>query len=290
MLSKRLLGLVGVVAIIAAACGGSTATSAPGSQEPGTSAAPGSSRRPPGRAGTSPTSRSFASIWPAEDPHSLDPAIAETSTDIAVLHALNRGLLYFDQDQNIVPALAEALPEVSEDGLTYTFKLRDAQYSNGDTIVADDLVFAWKRLIDPRTAAYYQAIIADVDGGQEILDLPEDATDADIQAAVDAFGVSAPDDKTFVVKLDHPTGYFLDLATLWGTAPYQEKWITSPNSTEAGNYVSSGPFKLKSLGPPGRDRARAEPELVRRRQADADRDPLPHRWRPCRRAGRLRGR
>ena len=58
--------------------------------------------------------------------------------------------------------------------------------------------------------------------------------------------MSAPDDKTFVVKMDHPTGYFLDLATLWGTAPYQEKWITSPNATEAGNYVSSGPFQLKA--------------------------------------------
>ena len=159
MSSKRLLALVGVVAIFAAACGGSTATSAPGSQEPGTSAAAriADPLRPPGRVRISPTSRYFACIWPAEDPHSLDPAIAETSTDIAILHALNRGLLYFDQEQNIVPVLAEALPEVSEDGLTYTFKLRDAQYSNGDTIVADDLVFAWKRLIDPRTAAYYQA-------------------------------------------------------------------------------------------------------------------------------------
>ena len=75
---------------------------------------------------------------------------------------------------------------------------------------------------------------------------PTTPTDADIQAAVDDFAVSAPDDKTFVVKMDHPTGYFLDLATLWGTAPYQEKWITSPNATEAGNYVSSGPFQLKS--------------------------------------------
>jgi oligopeptide transport system substrate-binding protein len=245
MLNKRLLGLVGVVAIIAAACGGSTATSAPASQEPGTSAAPGASAAAAGDCGDLADEQVLRLYLASEDPHSLDPAVAETSTDIAILHALNRGLLYFDQEQNIVPVLAEALPEVSEDGLTYTFKLRDAQYSNGDTIVADDLVFAWKRLIDPRTAAYYQAIIADVDGGQEILDLAADASDADIQAAVDAFGVSAPDDKTFVVKLDHPTGYFLDLATLWGTAPYQEKWITSPNATEAGNYVSSGPFQLK---------------------------------------------
>ena len=153
MLNKRLLGLVGVVAIIAAACGGSTATSAPGSQEPGTSAAPGSSAAAAGECGDLADEQVLRLYLASEDPHSLDPAVAETSTDIGVLHALNRGLLYFDQEQNIIPALAEALPEVSEDGLTYTFKLRDAQYSNGETIVADDLVFAWKRLIDPRTAA-----------------------------------------------------------------------------------------------------------------------------------------
>ena len=158
MLSKRLLGLVGVVAIIAAACGGSTATSAPGSQEPGTSAAPGCVRC--GRraiVGISPTSRCFACICPLRIPHSLDPALAETSTDIAILHALNRALLYFDQEQNIVPALAEALPEVSEDGLTYTFKLRDAQYSNGDTIVADDLVLRLEATDRPAHGGLLQA-------------------------------------------------------------------------------------------------------------------------------------
>ena len=241
MSSKRLLALLGAVAIFAAACGGSTATTPAdqGSQAPGASPAAGG--------GDLADEQILRLYYSSEDPHSLDPAIAETSTDIQIVHALSRPLLYFDKDLNIVPQLATALPEISDDELTYTYTLRDAQYSNGDTIVADDLVYAWKRLIDPRTGSTYQSIISDVDGGQEILDLPEGASDADMQAAVDAFGVSAPDDKTFVVKFDHPTGYGPDLATLWGTAPYQEKWITSPDALEAGNYVSSGPFQLKSF-------------------------------------------
>jgi oligopeptide transport system substrate-binding protein len=249
MPQKRLLGLVAALAIIAAACGGSTATTAPQSQEPGTSAAPGTSVSPGGSAacGDLAADQVLRLYLASEDPHSLDPAVAETSTDIAILHSLHRGLLYFDEENNIVPALAADMPEISEDGLTYTFTLRDgAMYSNGEPIVADDLVFAWKRLIDPRTAATYGAIIADVDGGQEIVDLPVDASDGDIDAAVDKLAVSAPDDKTFVVKFDHPIGYAIDLATLWGTAPYKEEWITSPNALEAGNYVSSGPFQLKS--------------------------------------------
>ena len=244
MSQKRLLALVGAFAIMATACGGSSASSPP--------AASGSSGESPAASGSGEASGALAAdqvlrlYLASEDPHSLDPAIAETSTDIAILHSLNRGLLYFDKDQNVVPALATDMPTISDDGLTYTFTLRDAKYSNGDTIVADDLVYAFKRLIDPRTAATYQANIANVEGGQEILDLPQDASDADIQAAIDKFAVSAPDPKTFVVKLAHPTGYFVDVATLWGVAPYQKKWAESPNFTEAENYVSSGPFKLKS--------------------------------------------
>ena len=48
------------------------------------------------------------------------------------------------------------------------------------------------------------------------------------------------------VTLTHPTGYFLDIVALWGTAPIQKKWVETPNFTEAANYVSSGPFMMKS--------------------------------------------
>ena len=179
-----------------------------------------------------------------EDPATLDPTLASTSTSIGVLHALNRGLIYFDKDQNTVPSLAEALPEISADGLTYTFKLRDAKYSNGDPIVAGDLVYAWKRLIDPRTAAKYQAFLADVAGGQALVDITgvtPAKSDAEIDALLAKFGVAAPDDKTFVVTLDHPTGYFLDIVALWGAAPIQEKWVKTPQFTEAANLEQRDP-------------------------------------------------
>ncbi len=100
--------------------------------------------------------------------------------------------------------------------------------------------------------------------------------------------MSAPDPKTFVVKLTHPTGYFLDIVALWVAAPIQEKWVNTPNFTEAANYVSSGPFMMKSwthqaeivLGP--------EPELVRH-EADPDHHPLRDRWRSHREPGLVRG-
>jgi oligopeptide transport system substrate-binding protein len=243
-MQKRLLGILASIAVIAAACGGATTSSAPAeSTAPGESAA--ATEAPPdSNLADEQVIRLYLS---AEDPASLDPAIAESSDAIAIMHSLNRGLMYFDKDLNPVPSLAESMPEVSADGLTYTFTLRDAKYSNGDPIVAGDLVYSWKRLIDPRTASFYGGIIADVKGGQALLDLTgvdPAPSDADIDAALDNFGVSAPDDKTFVVELDHTAGYFIDLAALWNTVPYQEKWVNTPNFTEPENYVSSGPFML----------------------------------------------
>jgi oligopeptide transport system substrate-binding protein len=131
---------------------------------------------------------------------------------------------------------------------TLTFHLRDAQYSNGDPIIAGDLVYSWKRLADPRTAAPYSYVMAEVEGGPELLgmagaDLP---SDADIEAALDNLGVEAPDDKTFIVHLNMPATYFLSAMTLWVFGPVQEKWITSEEATEAANYVSSGPFILNT--------------------------------------------
>ena len=63
---------------------------------------------------------------------------------------------------------------------------------------------------------------------------------------LDKLGVSAPDDKTFVVKLAIPATYFLAVTGMWVTVPMQEKWITSKGATETGNYVSSGPFNVES--------------------------------------------
>ena len=246
-MQKRLLGILASIAVIAAACGSATTSSAPA---PGESTAPGESAAASAAPESDLADEQVLRLYlSAEDPASLDPGIAETSDSIAVLASMNRGLLYFDKDLKPVPSLAESLPEVSADGLTYTFTLRDALYSNGDPIVAGDLVYSWKRLIDPRTASFYQGQIVDVDGGQEIIDLSglePAASDADIDAALDNFGVAAPDDKTFVVTLDHPASYLSVLAALWNTVPYQEKWINTPNFTEPENYVSSGPFMMQS--------------------------------------------
>lgn len=237
-MKKRLLAGLGSLAIIVAACGGAA------SPTPGTSAAPSSAES----AAPSATENNLAAdqvlhIDLGNEPPTLDPNLAQDSTSIAVLKGLNRGLVYFDKDLNVVPSLADSW-DFSPDGLTITFHLRDAKYSNGDPIKAGDFVYGWRRLMDPRLAAPYNYVMGPVKGANELMGMSADAPAADIEAALQNLGVAAPDDKTFVVTLATPATYFLSIAALWICVPVEESWITQSGATEAGSYVSSGPFVL----------------------------------------------
>jgi oligopeptide transport system substrate-binding protein len=248
-MQKRLFGILASIAVIAAACGGaSTSPSAP----PAGSVAPGPS------ASTAPVESAAPSVDLAADqilkidlgqePPTLDPNMAQDSTSIAVLHALHRGLVFFDKDLKIVPELAQAMPEISADAKTLTFTLKDGiKYSNGDPIVAGDFVYSIKRTLDPKLAAPYSYVLAELVGASELLALAgadPAPSDAEIKALMDKVGVSAPDDKTVVINLTAPATYFTSVLALWIAVPVQEKWITTPNATEAANYVGSGPFIL----------------------------------------------
>ena len=251
---KRLLGLLAAGVMIVTACGGATSSASPAASTPAESpaASTGASESP--AASASPAAeladqQLLRVTLGNEDPDTLDPSKASTSIDIGVLHSLVRGLIYFDKDQNPVPSLATELPKISADGLNYTFTLRDAKYSNGDPIVAGDLVYAWHRLADPRTASTYQAFLEPVVGADALIKMTgakPAPKDADIDAAIAKLGVAAPDDHTFTITLAHPASYFLDIVALWGAAPIQKKWVETPNFTEGGNFVSSGPFMMKT--------------------------------------------
>ncbi len=237
MFRKRLVATSMVVAIIAAACGGS-ASQAPASLAPGDTAAP-------TEVASNLADEQILRIDIIGEPPTLDPTMASDSNSIAVLNAIHRPLMYLDHDLQAVPSLAESV-DVSADAQTFTFTLRDAMYSDGNPIVAGDLVYSWKRLMDPRLAAPYSYVLDVVQGGPELLALAGDAaaTDATIDAALANLGVSAPDDKTFIVQLATPATFFLTIATLWVTVPLQKAWVDSSGFAEAATYVGSGPFKL----------------------------------------------
>lgn len=173
------------------------------------------------------------------EPPTLDPTLATDSQSIQVLRSITHPLAYFDGDLNIVDGLASW--EISADGLTVTFTLKDGiAYSDGQPIVADDFVYSWKRLIDPRTAAGYSYVLSYVQGGAELLGADPEVDDVDAMLA--DFGVEAPDDSTFIVHLAAPAAFFPYVATLWVTVPEREDMVAG--FTDAEGYVSSGPMML----------------------------------------------
>ena len=206
---------------------------------PGTSNDPGGG----GNASQAPAADQVLRIPLGGEPATLDPNRASDSVSITVLTQLVRPLVYFDPDLNTVSegGLADTW-DVSEDGQTVTFHLKEGlKYSDGSDIVAEDFVTSWKRLIDPRTAADYYYVMLDVAGAADVAGA-DAADDAAVEAALENFGVEAPDDTTFVVHLSHPATYFVSIATLWVTAPLR----ADMEFGEADTYVSSGPFVLST--------------------------------------------
>lgn len=128
---------------------------------------------------------------------------------------------------------------VSEDGKTWTFKIRDSKWSNGDPIVAQDFVYSWRRSLNPKTASPYAYLFSGVKNADAIIAGKK---------SPNALGISAPDKKTVVVKLNRPIAYFRVLMAYPLFGPQNEKVVKKYGNryaTEAQYQVYSGPFKIK---------------------------------------------
>ena len=169
---------------------------------------------------------------------SIDPGMVEDSAGGDIVRDLFEGLLNQDADGNIIPGVAESY-EVSDDLLTYTFTLRDAKWSNGDPVLASDFVYAWRRAASPELASPYSWFLElmAIENVSEVIagDMP-----------TDALGISAPDDKTVVVKITQPLPYFPQMLTHYTTFPVPEQVVEELGSdwTKPGNMVSNGAYIL----------------------------------------------
>jgi oligopeptide transport system substrate-binding protein len=196
----------------------------------------------------------------AGDPETLDPQKAGFATDISIVRQLFRGLVYFDQDLNVAAAAAEEVPSVenggiSEDGLTYTFKLRDGlEWSDGSPLTAHDWEYSFKRFFDPNLGGnqYYQSSYYVIQGAQEYNtalgtpDQPLTPSQGDLAKLREGVGVNAVDDRTLQIRLNAASNTFLYLMSLWPGYPVKHETVDSLGDawTEAGSLVSDGPFML----------------------------------------------
>ncbi|MFL0506525.1 peptide ABC transporter substrate-binding protein [Ureibacillus sp. 179-F W5.1 NHS] len=174
-------------------------------------------------------------VIPSEPP-SLHPQLATDSTSNAILQNVFEGLTTV-KDGEVVEAAAEKI-DVSDDQLTYTFTLKDAKWSNGDPVTAEDFEYAWKFALDPKNASEYASILYPIKGAQAY-NLGE--------GSVEDLGIKVVDEKTLEVTLENPTPYFLELTAFKTYYPIH-KATAEANDTwyaEAGDsYVTNGPFKL----------------------------------------------
>jgi oligopeptide transport system substrate-binding protein len=190
------------------------------------------------------------------EPNSFDPGQQQYTYEAAVGRQAFEALLKPNKDlTDVEPATAEKY-EVSSDGLTYTFHIRkNAKWSDGQPVKAQDFVYGWQRLIDPRLGAPYNDyyVFKGVEAASKLK-----ATDpADkIDAALQALGLKATDDSTFVVTLSEPAPYFKWIATLWNGAPIRKDVVqkggslTDPKNTWATKpetLIGNGPFKVTEI-------------------------------------------
>ncbi|RLQ00104.1 peptide ABC transporter substrate-binding protein [Geobacillus stearothermophilus] len=169
---------------------------------------------------------------------SLDSALATDQVSFIVLNNVMEGLYRLGKDNKPVPGIAESY-EVSQDGKTYTFKLRkDAKWSNGDPVTAHDFEFAWKRVLDPKTKSEYAYIMYDIKNAEE-------ANTGKVP--LDQVGVKALDDYTLKVELKNPVPYFVGLTAFGTFMPQNEKFVKAQGDKyglEANTTLYNGPFVL----------------------------------------------
>lgn len=212
-----LLGTAGVAAVTLAACGGNSSE---------------------GNGSGDGDSKQVLNVTESAEIPSMDSVLATDAASFDVMNNVNEGLYRQGPEGKLVLGMAAEEPEVSEDNLTYTFKIReDAEWSNGDPVTAGDFVFAWQRLANPKTASEYSYMI---DG---VVENASDILKGDKEP--EELGIKAVDDKTLEIKLQSATPYFKDLLTLSMFLPQNENYVTEKGKDYASNSDSllyNGPF------------------------------------------------
>ena len=175
---------------------------------------------------------------------SLDTAHVTDTESFEVIADCMDGLMQLDGDGKAIPAIAESY-DVSEDGRTYTFHLRDAKWSNGDPVTAGDFVFAWRRHCQETEEYSYMmgSTVACVKNADAVIKGADPET----------LGVSAPDPKTFVVELDAPVSFFPALMSFPTFYPINEKFFAGLKSGTYGTgpdtFLSNGAFVMADYMP-----------------------------------------
>lgn len=188
------------------------------------------------------------------NPETLDPALNSAVDGANTIITIFEPLLLINENNEVVGGQAESW-EASEDGLTWTFTMRDGlKWSDGTDLNAKDFEYSFKRMVDPNTAApYAETCLGMIDGFEEAAGFPDADGNPTVEPNLDALNVKASDDgKTLTIVLSYPCSYFDKMAAFATMSPVQkatveangDSWCTSPDT-----FVSNGPYMITDWTP-----------------------------------------
>lgn len=173
-------------------------------------------------------------------PTSLDPNIASDAVSGLILTQLHEGLTRHNAALEVEPALASAW-RFNSDYTQLTYTLRDdIKWSDGRALTSKDIIYSWRRLLNPKTAAEYAYFLYDIKGAQDY---------NTGKGSAEALGLRAPDARTLIVELNRPAPYFPHISSFMVTYPVPEHVISAHGDdwTRQEYIVGSGPFIIKSV-------------------------------------------
>lgn len=236
---RNLLAALLVLSVLGLAFAGCVVPAPPTAPAPAEEAAPAEPSAPPAE------EEIVLRLGLGAEPASIDPNLAQDTYAINTLEGMFLGLTNINAETGqIEPELATDW-EVSEDGLVWTFAMRDdAVWTDGNPVTAHDIEYSVKRAVAPETASPYAYVLYIIKNAQAI-------NQTDVSAGetydIETLGVDALDDYTVQFTLEAPASYFEAISSLWTLRPVPQ-WVIEEHGeqwTEPGNIVTNGPYMME---------------------------------------------
>ncbi|MBG9818873.1 MULTISPECIES: peptide ABC transporter substrate-binding protein [Bacillus] len=191
-------------------------------------------------------SKQEATILESQEMPAMDTIQASDTISFTTMNNVFEGLYRFNDKEELVPGMADGEPVANKDKTVYNIKLKDAKWSNGDPVKAQDFVYAWQRALDPEQKSEYgpYMMVGKIKNADKVYNK---------KAKPDELGIKAVSDKELQITLEKPIPYFQSLLSFPTFYPVNEKFVKEQGdkyAKTAKNLVYNGPYELSSWDGP----------------------------------------